>query len=421
VIRTPLKVLVCLTIMSVVAGASVGWGYNGTGAPGAPAIQGDALSVDPSVQSLPSARTMDRSATTRRTEPSYSRRQFPVGGSTNSQTTSKRSYGKNYGPRTGAVITTADPRVVVPPVSWNKDVGQSANLMAGCPVQACAPGGSGSEGLLDRMFGPFAPGGIGLGITGPTPFLPRAREKQVQVAARVWYPNLNSSTMQWGTLPPLGLSGSELDLHQDLHLRRHEYVLEAEVQCQLRPNWSARYSYMPISFKDNFTNDRIFWFGNQLWPIGLPMLTQWDRRIQRVELVYNWFQACHAVSSVFGGYQLIDDKLTVQCPQLAPFGVSRTRSGNYHMATAGMSVDRVVSQVGSQGIASVHCRWSVQFLEGFLGWDGFAAGRIAIPYCRGQFGYLEAGWRWIVLDRQMPSNTDKTSLDGPMASVGMVF
>ena len=86
-----------------------------------------------------------------------------------------------------------------------------------------------------------------------------------------------------------------------------------------------------------------------------------------------------------------------------------------------MSVDRVISKVGDQGIASVHCRWSVQFLEGFLGWDGFAAGRIAIPYCRGQFGYLEAGWRWIVLDRHMPSNTDKTSLDGPIASVGLVF
>ena len=39
----PLKVLVCLSIMLVVAGASAGWGYTGTGTPGAPAIQGDAL------------------------------------------------------------------------------------------------------------------------------------------------------------------------------------------------------------------------------------------------------------------------------------------------------------------------------------------------------------------------------------------
>jgi len=303
-------------------------------------------------------------------------------------------------------------------------MGQSAGLMAGCPVQASAPGcsdGGCSDGLLDRVFGAFAPGGIGLGYTGRIPFLPRAKGKQFQASARVWYPRLNSSTIQWATIPGLGLSGSELDLNQELHLRRHEYTLELEAQCQFRPNWGLRYSYMPIAYRDNYTNDHNFWFGNQLWLIGWPMLTQWDRKIHRVELVYNWFQACHAVSTVFGGYQLVDDKLTVQYPQVAPLGFTRTRSGNYHLATAGMSIDRVISQVGNQGIASLHCRWSVQFLEGFLGWDGFATGRIAIPYCRGQFGYLEAGWRWIVLDRHMQSNTDKTSLDGPIASVGMVF
>ena len=77
---------------------------------------------------------------------------------------------------------------------------------------------------------------------------------------------------------------------------------------------------MPISFKDNFTNDRFFWFGNEPWLFGWPMLTQWDRKIHRVELLYNWFQAPHAVSTIFGGYQLVDDKLTVQYPQLAPLG-----------------------------------------------------------------------------------------------------
>ena len=93
-IRTPLKVLVCLAIMSVVAGASVGWGYNGTGAPGAPAIQGDALSADPSVQPMPPVRTMDRSVTTRRPASSYSRRQSPIVGSTSSHTIIKTLFGQ---------------------------------------------------------------------------------------------------------------------------------------------------------------------------------------------------------------------------------------------------------------------------------------------------------------------------------------
>ena len=405
-IRKPLKVLVCLAIMFVVAGASVGWGYNGTGAPGVPAIQGDALSADPSVQVLAPLGASGSQLS--------GRRQFPRH---RGSSTSSKSYGtRNYRHYPVAAVPQASMPVVAPPVSWNAGMGQSPNMLGGCAPQSQGC----SDGILGSLFDAFNPGGIGFGYTGCVPFLPRQGRKQFHVSARLWYPSLNSSTVQWGTIPG-GWSGTELDLNKDLHLRRHEYVMEVEAQCQLRRNWAIRYSYMPIAYRDNYTNDHYFWFGNRDWGFGLPMLTQWDRKIHRFDLIYNWFQAPHAVSSVFGGFHLVDDKLTVQYPQLAAFGWSRTRSSMYHVASAGMSIDRVITKVGDQGIASLHCRWSIQFLEGFVGWDGFATGRVAIPYCRGRFGYLEAGWRWIVLERRMPSNTDQTSLDGPIASVGMVF
>ncbi len=87
---------------------------------------------------------------------------------------------------------------------------------------------------------------------------------------------------------------------------------------------------------------------------------------------------------------------------------------------AGMSIDRVIRCIGS-GTASVHCKASVQFLEGYFGWDGFATGRMTVPMDCGRFGYIEAGWRWIVLERTTPSYRDKTSMDGLMGSVGLVF
>ncbi|MDD3472594.1 MAG: hypothetical protein PHS86_07420, partial [Syntrophaceae bacterium] len=65
--------------------------------------------------------------------------------------------------------------------------------------------------------------------------------------------------------------------------------------------------------------------------------------------------------------------------------------------------------------------WSVQFLDDFLGWDGQAVGRVYIPMNYGRYGYLEAGWRWIVLDRSYPANIDKTSLDGVTGAVGLIF
>lgn len=422
-IRKPLKVLVCLSIMLVVAGASVGWGYNGTGAPGAPAIQGDALSADPSVAPIPPLRTG--------TTPLSTQRQYPRTRSTKasaSSTTPKSYPRRTYAASAAVLAPRANAPMVAPPISWNAGT-MLPGMVPGVSPEACAPACPPpcppqqpcSDGLLGSLFDAFGPGGISFGNVGCVPFLPRPLCKQFQVTGRVWYPTLNSSTEQWGAVPGLGISGTELDLNQDLHLRKHEYVWEVEAQCQMRQNWALRYSYMPIAYRENYTSTSTFFFGNFLWPVGLPLLTQWDRKIQRFELVYNWFSGCHAVSSVFAGLHLIDDKLMVQYPQLASVGWSRTRSSMYQIATAGMSIDRVITKVGDQGIASLHCRGSIQFLEGFVGWDAQATGRIAVPYCRGRYGYLEAGWRWIALERQMPSNTDKTSLDGPIASVGMVF
>ena len=252
------------------------------------------------------------------------------------------------------------------------------------------------------------------------PFLPRVGCKQFQAEARLWYARLNASTIQWGTIPG-GFLATELDLNGTLGLRRHEYVPEFVARCQLRQNWGVRYTFMPIHFRDNFTNWKIFWFGNQLWPIGVQMLTEWDRSIHSWELVYSWFQAPHAVSSVFGGYRLYEDRLKVSYPLLASVGFSKTRSQNMHVATAGLSLDRVVTRLGGCATASMHCQWAIQFLEGQLGWDAYGVGRITVPMYQGRYGYLEAGWKWLVMERGQLSNKDKTSLDGAIASVGLIF
>jgi hypothetical protein len=145
------------------------------------------------------------------------------------------------------------------------------------------------------------------------------------------------------------------------------------------------------------------------------VLSKWDRNIYRWDVVYDWFQGPHAVSSIFAGYALYDDKLSV-----SNVSQSRARSHTFGLAFAGGSIDRVIRNVGS-GAASIHCKASVEFLEGYIGWDGYAAGRFAVPLACGRYGYLEAGWRWIVLEMRRPTNTDKTSLDGLIGAVGLVF
>jgi hypothetical protein len=251
--------------------------------------------------------------------------------------------------------------------------------------------------------------------TRAVPYLPRIGCKQFQLDAKLWYARLNSSSVIFGT-DLAGGAGTEVDMNEDLGLRRYEYVAEYESRCQIRPNWGVEFSFMPIQYRDNSTPQNWFFFGNALYAAYVPILTQWDRFIYRWDVIYNWFQAPHAVSGIFAGYSLYDDKLTV-----SNVIQSRSRSRGFGLAYAGASIERVIRDFCGGGTASLNCKWSVEFLEGYFGWDGYAAGRVAVPMQGGRFGYLEAGWRWIVLGRGYPTDTDKTSLDGFIGTVGVVF
>jgi hypothetical protein len=229
---------------------------------------------------------------------------------------------------------------------------------------------------------------------------------------------MNASTILWGT-NNLGGRGTELDLHDDLALDRSKWLAEWEGRYQLKCKWGLQYSFMLIQYGATQVLEpgEDFFFGNFLHTAGAEVTTTWDRLIHRFELVYDWFSSKHATSSIYAGYHMYDDKLRVTSPTLASI---RTRSRGFGLASAGISFNRVVAMVGGS-MASVHCKWSMQFLEGYLGWDGSAMGRISVPMGAGRFGYIETGWRWIVLQRREPVDMDETSLDGIMVSSGMVF
>jgi hypothetical protein len=408
VIMKPLKVLVCLVVLSNLAMASISWGYSGTGLPSGTGIQGDALSADPSVQIAPPVRSGERSMAPGRSPSGSSPKHYPVTHSSRSSGSSTVSSSTIRYPNTSRPV----PDLI--PYRGSGTVAVDPGLAY--PVQA-----SGQGGGFGSMCGPFAPSGITLGSPSCLPFLPRIGPKQFQAEAMAWYARLNSSTVQWGVIPGLGISGTELDLSNNLGLRRHEYIAEFTGRCQIRCNWGLRYTFVPIQRRDNFLNAVPFYFGNLVWPAGLGLLTEWDRNTHNWELVYDWFQAPHAVSSVFAGFRYVDDKLRLSFPPLSPFGTSRTRSQTIHLASAGGSLDRVITKVGGCATASIHCKGSIQFLEGYVGWDASGFGRVTVPMCQGRYGYLEAGWKWLVLERTYASNIDKTSFDGVIAAAGLIF
>lgn len=245
-------------------------------------------------------------------------------------------------------------------------------------------------------------------------WLPQIGPKRVELSAKLWYSTLHNSRITWGT-NPFAQPGTELDLVQTLGLDKQNFVAEYEARCQIQCNWGLRYSFMPIDLRENHIPTEFFYFGNTLYPMGISTLTTWRRNIHRWDLVYSWFKAPYAVSELFGGYALYDDKLTV-----SNFVQSRSRSYNFGVAFAGMSVQRAAFNLGPAAV-SVNCKWSVQFLDDYFGWDGYGAGRLSMPFDCGRFVYVEAGWRWIVLGRDYPTNKDVTNMEGLIGAVGLVF
>ncbi|HTY22446.1 MAG TPA: hypothetical protein VMC85_04915 [Desulfomonilaceae bacterium] len=392
VIIRPLKVLVCLAILSTFTFVTAGWGYNGVDISGGTGIQGEALSADPRGKPATPMRSLGTSGSSHKSSKSHKSHTSGTSSSTRSPEVSI-----SYPPADPVFPAYRNPGLVYPPQGYPLPPGPSTQFAAG------------PQNL-------FCPSGWNFCMPWYVPFLPRIGPKQFQINAKLWYAQLNASTVLWGT-DFVGGQGTELDLVRDLGLSKHQYIAEYEARCQLRCNWGLRFSFMPIAFKDNSVPAQNFFFGNAFFPAAVPIVARWHRYIYRWDIVYDWYQQKHAVSSIFAGYSLYDDKIEVE-----DIAQSRNRSRGFGLGFAGMSIDRVIRNLGCGGAAaSAHCKGSLQFLEGYFGWDAYATGRISVPMDCGRFGYIEAGWRWMVLERSQPSDIDRTSLDGLIGAVGFVF
>ncbi|MCL5126119.1 MAG: hypothetical protein M1511_16790, partial [Deltaproteobacteria bacterium] len=259
----------------------------------------------------------------------------------------------------------------------------------------------------------------------PQAFVPHIGCKQFQVSAQLWYPTLYRSDVIWGTNGTTGAPGglvtpfgvTPLSLVDNLNLDRNQYFGVYEGRCQVRPNWGLRFTFMPMMYRTNSNPTSLFIFGNVPYYTFVNTLTIWNRYVYRAELVYDWFHKCNAVSSLFGGYMMIDDNLTISQVNLPN---NRSRSQLLGLYTAGASIERLIRDIGSATVTT-ECRASVQFNNDYFGWDAVALGRIYMPMNCGRYGYLEGGYRWFVLETSQPTNYDKSTLAGPTAGVGLIF
>ncbi len=390
-IRKPLKALVCLLFPLLMGLGNLSWGYTSSDIADSMGVQADALSAESRL--LPS-------------EPDTS--SYSSGSNSSSQSSFPRYTTRRSTTRFPKYSQHRPRRGYCPPGGY------------------CPPSSNFGLPSLPSLPSLFPLGGLGClpGLKMLRPLscnsaLPRIGCKQFELVARLWSAKLNSTNIIWGANPATGAGGTQFDLHRILDLGKQMYIPEYEARFQIRPHWGVRYSFMHINDDDHHvvnTPGGGFYFGNILYPNGAYIFSRWERYIHRGELVYDWFSARHAVASIFAGYSMYDDELIIN---MQP-NISRRRSRAFGLVHAGMELHRIVGDL-SGGTASTLCRWSAQFMDDYFGWDAMAMLRISVPMGYRRFGYLEAGWRWMVLERELPADTDSISMDGIIGSVGMVF
>lgn len=445
VIIKPFKVLVCLAAVALFTIAETGWGSNGTVVPGPPGVEADALSADTGRRTIQPAQPLRKQAprtgyqsgkeatrssktitiTSRTSNPGRVSRPVPYDpGWASAPVPYNPGYpGAPLACPPGVEACPTGPEVCAPAPPACPPAPPPCDMGVCQAPQLCSPGISDFASPWLSLLPPLPD--LGLRPLSSNAYLPRPGCKQFQLVARLWYAKLNSTTVLWGTnlAAPAG-PGTELDLHRDLGLNKQFYVPEYEGRFQIRPNWGLRFLFMPIQLDQTtyITTPGGFFWGNNFYPQYAQMYTQWHRYKYSWDIVYDWFQARHAVSSIFAGYTLYDDKLSVSSPSASRFPSLRSRSRGWGLAFAGMSLDKIVRDFGCNGsTASVHCKFTLTFLEGYFGWDGAAMGRVTVPMNCGRYGYIEGGWRWIVLQRDQPIDKDKTSMDGLQVAAGIIF
>jgi hypothetical protein len=156
--------------------------------------------------------------------------------------------------------------------------------------------------------------------------------------------------MLWGT-NFLGSEGTELDLHENLGLRRYECRYEVEARYNIRNNWGLRFSFMPINYRDNHLPANGFYWGYAYFPPATQILTKWDRYIYRYDMVYDWHRSRTAVSSIFAGANIYDDKLTI-----SNAFQRRSRSQGFALVSTGASIEKIIRPI-KRATVSMKCKW----------------------------------------------------------------
>jgi hypothetical protein len=252
---------------------------------------------------------------------------------------------------------------------------------------------------------------------GPKCILPRRMAGQWQLGIQVFFARVKGTARSTETV--FGIPATDIDFNDDLGIPSHQTLLEYSAWYQFRPSWALYYSIMPIQLEGSQVTTRDLYFGQQIFPAGTFLHTNWNFTYQKVGLLYQPVFSCNAAVSIYTGWVFNEQRLDISSSLCAGrcSRVDRTRN----MVMSELEIQKCIRTLCNGGTLSCDNRAGIGYLDGTLALDIQTGLQFSVPMNAGRWGYAKGGYRYINFQENRNDLRLDTTLEGAFVEAGLIF
>ncbi len=215
-----------------------------------------------------------------------------------------------------------------------------------------------------------------------------------------------------------GDSNRDIDFNGDMGLPEHLWTGSFSARYRFKPQWSLRYSVMPVTNEYTGVPNSSYNFGNIINTYGQTSKVKWEMLYQRIGIAYDPVRTFSSRLTVFGDYVLLNDKLSVS--QANIFG--STMYMDLGMAMAGIELERSLKTTRLFNTLSLECRAGFAFGDNAFGSDLSTGIKYSLPLGNGRFGFVSGGYRYLTYKKKFSDvKLMDTAMDGGYLKMGFIF
>lgn len=217
-------------------------------------------------------------------------------------------------------------------------------------------------------------------------------------------------------------SNPEVDFNTAMGIPDHAVVGSFTAKYRFRPNWSLRYSILPMEIRGGGSGLNGFQFGTWNASTGQNLKSKWERLYQQIGLVYDPIRTPTSRVGIFAEYVRINERISV-LQQGAGAGTGNAIFDNdLNMAMVGVELEKLLKVTRYSNTLSLECKAGVAFYDDAFGSDLSTGLKYSVPLNNGRSGFLKGGYRYLTFKKSYSDvKMIDTAMDGGFLEMGFIF